>query len=70
MGIHSLQLASALPSTTAPLPSVDFIALYPSWESSFPQILLVLFALFMVFWTKRPIKSMKKDLQKEVITHN
>ncbi|UOF89518.1 hypothetical protein LSG31_16710 [Fodinisporobacter ferrooxydans] len=64
-----MQLAGALPSTTAPLPGVDFIALYPSWESAVPQILLVMFALFMVVWAKRPMKLQKKE-QQEVASNN
>jgi high-affinity iron transporter len=49
MGIHSLQLAGVLPSTDAPnLPSIDFFALYPSWQSTIPQIVLILLALFVV----------------------
>ncbi|UOF89097.1 FTR1 family iron permease [Fodinisporobacter ferrooxydans] len=70
MGIHSLQLAGTLPSTTAPLPSVDFIALYPSWESSIPQILLVLFALCMVFWKNRPMKWTKKDQHQQITVNH
>ena len=68
MGIHSLQLAGTIPSTTAPLPSLDFLALYPSWESSVPQILLVLFALLMVVWSKRS-KNLKKSKQETSVTN-
>ncbi|GIM45297.1 hypothetical protein DNHGIG_08460 [Collibacillus ludicampi] len=63
MGIHSLQLAGTLPSTTAPLPSIDWIALYPSWQSAIPQILLVLFAVLVVIWKKYAVK---KNLQQKV----
>lgn len=62
MGIHSLQLAGTLPSTTAPLPSIDWIAFYPSWQSAVPQLLLVLFAVLVVFWKKYTVK---KDLQQK-----
>jgi high-affinity iron transporter len=53
MGIHSLQLAGTVPSTTSTqLPSFDFIALYPSWQSALPQILIVLVALAVVISKK------------------
>lgn len=43
MGIHSLQLAGMIPTTNAEMiPSIEFFALYPSWESTIPQIMLVL----------------------------
>lgn len=49
MGIHGLQLAGTIPSTTSPsIPSLDFIALYPSWQSAIPQMLLVIIALFII----------------------
>ncbi|MBL0385670.1 FTR1 family protein [Tumebacillus sp. ITR2] len=55
MGIHSLQLAGTLPSTTsAQLPSADFIALYPSWVSTVPQLLLVVIALGAILIKKKP----------------
>jgi high-affinity iron transporter len=51
MGIHSLQLAGVLPSTIADnWPSVDFLALYPSWQSLVPQLLLVVLAVSVVLW--------------------
>lgn len=61
MGIHSLQLAGLLPSTSAPLPSLDVIALYPSWQSAVPQIVLILLALLAVIWKKRVNKGSKQE---------
>lgn len=61
MGIHGLQLAGLLPSTSAPLPSLDIIALYPSWQSAVPQIVLILLALFTVIWKKRVNKVSKQE---------
>lgn len=53
MGIHSLQLAGSLPSNVATaIPNIDFLALYPSWESTIPQIALILIALWVVIWKK------------------
>ena len=40
-GIHALQVASALPSTPAPIPAVPFLAIYPTWETLVPQLLLI-----------------------------
>jgi high-affinity iron transporter len=49
MGIHSLQLASVLPSTTSSrLPSIDFLGFYPSWQSAIVQIALVVIAVAVV----------------------
>jgi high-affinity iron transporter len=50
MGIHSLQLAGVIPTTSADkVPSIDFFALYPSWESVIPQLLLIIVAVTIVF---------------------
>lgn len=51
MGIHSLQLAGLIQTTNAPnIPSVEFFALYPSWESAIPQFALVLAAIFILLF--------------------
>lgn len=48
-GIHALQVAGVLPATSADfLPSNEFFGLYPTWESSLPQLLIVLGALAVV----------------------
>ncbi len=52
MGIHSLQLADVIPSSPLSIPSVDLLALYPSLESTIPQLLLVLSALAVVLRKK------------------
>lgn len=57
MGIHSLQLAGTLPSTPINVPSIDLIALYPSWQSTLPQVLLVAAAIFVVIWRKAGVKT-------------
>ncbi len=54
LGIHSLQLAGMLPTTLAShLPSLSFIAFFPTWESSIPQLLLLVFALGVLLWNRR-----------------
>ncbi len=62
MGIHSLQLAGLIQTTSADIPSIEFFALYPSWESTIPQILLVFGAVILLF-----IQSFKS---KKFITAN
>ncbi|CRK81511.1 FTR1 family iron permease [Neobacillus massiliamazoniensis] len=64
MGIHSLQLAGLIPTTNAEgVPSIDFFALYPSWESTIPQIILVLGAVILLI-----TNSIKK--KKMIAAHN
>jgi high-affinity iron transporter len=55
MGIHSLQLAGYIPTTAANVPSNEFFALYPSWESTIPQVLLIAGAAIIILIKK--IKS-------------
>jgi high-affinity iron transporter len=55
MGIHGLQLAGVLPATMVPhLPSIDLLALYPTWQSALPQLLLLLAAVATVLAARRP----------------
>ncbi len=54
MGIHGLQLAGVLPTTLAPyLPSIDFLALYPNWQSTLPQLVLLVLAVWMAVRQRR-----------------
>lgn len=53
MGIHSLQLAGLIPTTNVEsIPSNEFFALYPSWESTIPQIMLIIVAVTIILWKK------------------
>jgi high-affinity iron transporter len=62
MGIHSLQLAGVIPTTNAQnVPSVEFFALYPSWESVIPQLLLIIAAAAILL-----VKNMNS---KKIINH-
>ncbi|MBL0385593.1 FTR1 family iron permease [Tumebacillus sp. ITR2] len=59
-GLHSLQLAGTLSSTTTSvLPSIDFLGFFPSWQSAIPQFALVLFALIVLVVSrkKQPSKT-------------
>lgn len=63
MGIHSLQLAGLIPTTSAPNGlSMEFFALYPSWESIIPQLALV--AIVVIF-----LLIKKYTNKKEVFTN-
>jgi len=58
MGIHGLQMAGIIPSTTASIiPHIDLIALYPSWQSALPQIILVISALCVILWKRMNTKK-------------
>lgn len=49
MGIHSLQLAGFIQTTNSQsIPNIEFFALYPSWESTIPQVVLVLGAIIVL----------------------
>ena len=53
MGIHGLQLAGLLPATQAPIPTIDFFALYSTWESIIPQMILLVVAIIAAIINKR-----------------
>ncbi|MGJ7912917.1 FTR1 family iron permease [Neobacillus sp. LXY-1] len=58
MGIHSLQLAGLIQTTNAPIPSIEFFALYSSWESAIPQFVLVVAAIFIILFRKLKVKRL------------
>lgn len=48
-GIHSLQIAGVLPASTASyLPSVELLGLFPTWQTTLAQALLLIAALAVV----------------------
>ncbi|MFJ7724794.1 FTR1 family protein [Neobacillus sp. NPDC097160] len=59
MGIHGLQLAGLLPATQAPIPTIDFFALYSTWESLIPQMILLVIAVIAAFLNKRKDNKVK-----------
>lgn len=59
MGIHGLQLAGLLPATQAPIPTIDFFALYSTWESLIPQMILLVIAAITAFLNKRKDNKVK-----------
>jgi high-affinity iron transporter len=57
-GIKELQEGNALPATFIQFPTVDWLGIYPTWQSLLGQLaLLVLFAfaLLKTFWPKRSV---------------
>jgi high-affinity iron transporter len=40
-GIHALQVAGVLPATPGPLPENGFFGLYPTWQTTVPQLALL-----------------------------
>lgn len=57
-GIHALQVAGTLPANIASfLPSIEFIGVFPTWETTIPQIILIAIAVLIVIWTQRPAKN-------------
>jgi high-affinity iron transporter len=58
LGINSLQNAGIIPAASNDyLPTISWLAVYPSWQSVVPQIVLVLAAVIMV--VKNNIKTRK-----------
>lgn len=59
-GIHSLQMAGVLPSTVHEyLPEWATISLYPSWYSTFPQLLFLVIAVMAILVQKASSKRTK-----------
>ncbi|MEB3101275.1 FTR1 family iron permease [Ferviditalea candida] len=49
MGIRSMQLAGLLPATyNDSIPTVNFLAVYPTWESTVPQLILFFAAVTLL----------------------
>jgi len=51
-GIHSLQVSNVTPATPAPVPSIDLIGLYPTWETTLPQLVLIAAAVGVLAWSR------------------
>ena len=56
-GVRALQIARVVPETTSPyLPSSDFLGLYPTWETTLPQLALILVAVAVLMWLHSGVK--------------
>ena len=60
MGINGLQLAGIMPaSTSEALPTISWLAVYPSWQCFTAQLFLIMLALLMItrnYFNNRRIK--------------
>ncbi|HET6320043.1 MAG TPA: FTR1 family protein [Chloroflexota bacterium] len=53
MGLHALQVSGVLPATPAPLPGSEVLGMYPTWETALPQLLLLMAAAVILWFTLR-----------------
>lgn len=51
-GIHALQVAGAWPATPLALPSIDSIGIFPTWETTVPQVLLLAVTGAVLLWPR------------------
>jgi high-affinity iron transporter len=57
-GIRALQIARVVPETTVSwLPTSDLLGLYPTWETTLPQLGLLVLAIGVVLWTRSLAKQ-------------
>jgi high-affinity iron transporter len=57
-GIREMQEGNALPATFIHFPTVDWLGLYPTWQTLLAQLALLIlfaFALLKTFWPKRSV---------------
>jgi len=64
ISIHALQISNVLPTSTVEnLPFIDWIGLYPTWETTISQLCLLAVIVFMTYFVK-------KNTDKQIITTN
>jgi high-affinity iron transporter len=51
-GLHSLQVAGVLPATPAALPAWEVVGLFPTWETTLPQLGLLALAGVVLLWSR------------------
>jgi high-affinity iron transporter len=61
MGVHGLQLSGLLPATQAPIPTIDFFAVYATWESFIPQVILLGLAIVVAIINTQKDKKNRVD---------
>ncbi|HEY9875011.1 MAG TPA: hypothetical protein V6D12_16355, partial [Candidatus Obscuribacterales bacterium] len=65
-GIHALQVAGILPATPVNfLPSSGTLGLYPTWETTLPQIALLAIAVAVVVYTRLQNSSALQEVKSE-----
>jgi len=52
-GVHALQVAGVIRATPAPLPGSDVLGVYPPWETALPQLVLLIAACIVLWFTVR-----------------
>lgn len=63
MGVHGLQLAGVLQATrVSSMPTIEFFALYATWENIIPQALLLALAIIVVIWSRRKDFKIRKQM--------
>jgi high-affinity iron transporter len=63
MGIHGLQLAGVLQATRInSMPTIEFFALYATWENVIPQVFLLVSAAIIVIWSKQKDFKLRKQM--------
>ncbi|QCJ41481.1 FTR1 family iron permease [Bacillus sp. S3] len=64
ISIHALQISNVLPTSTVEnFPFIDWIGLYPTWETTISQLSLLAVIVFLTF-------LVKKNTDKQMITTN
>src|SRR5689334_17579190 len=64
-GVHSLQLSGIVPSlSTNFIPTIDVLSVYPSWNSTLPQLLIIGFALLILIAQKKKKNNKNNTDQK------
>lgn len=57
VSIHALQVSNAIPTSSfQPSLFIQGIGLYPTWETTIPQILLILFIILAAMWVRHNSK--------------
>ncbi|MBE3569855.1 MAG: FTR1 family protein [Bacillales bacterium] len=61
VSVHALQVAKLLPShTLASLPNIEWIGFYPTMETIFPQIVLVVLIAGAAYWVEKSNRKSEK----------
>ncbi len=61
-GIHSLQVAGVLPSHTSNfIPSWEPLGLFPTWETTIPQLVILILAVAIVLYTRKEHTKFKSS---------
>jgi high-affinity iron transporter len=66
MGVHGLQVSGLLPATQLNgIPTIDFLAVYPTWEGLVPQLFLIIAAIGIIIWNRIKDLRFQKQLKIE-----